>query len=33
MKSVTAMKEVRSKILKSIAGFRGEEEVEEKETN
>jgi hypothetical protein len=30
MKSVTTMKEFRSKILKSIAGFRGEEEVEEK---
>jgi len=30
MKSVTTMKEFRGKILKSIAGFRGEEEVEEK---
>jgi hypothetical protein len=30
MKSVTAMKEFRSKMLKSIAGFRGEEDVEEK---
>lgn len=30
MKSVTAMKEVRSKILKSIAGFRGEEDTEDK---
>jgi hypothetical protein len=30
MKSVTAMKDVRSKILKSIASFRGEEDVEEK---
>jgi len=30
MKSVTAMKEVRSKILKSVASFRGEEETEEK---
>ena len=30
MKSVTTMKDIRSKILKSIAGFRGEEEVEEK---
>lgn len=30
MKSVTAMKEVRSKILKNVAGFRGEEEAEEK---
>lgn len=30
MKSVTTMKEVRSKILKSVASFRGEEETEEK---
>ena len=30
MKSVTAMKEVRSKILKSVANFRGEEETEDK---
>ena len=30
MKSVTTMKEVRSKILKNIAGFRGEEDTEEK---
>ena len=30
MKSVTAMKEFRSKVLKSIAGFRGEEDAEEK---
>ena len=30
MKSVTAMKEVRSKILKSVASFRGEEETEDK---
>jgi hypothetical protein len=30
MKSVTAMKEFRSKMLKSIAGFRGEEDPEEK---
>jgi hypothetical protein len=30
LKSVTTMKEFRGKILKSIAGFRGEEEVEEK---
>jgi len=30
MKSVTTMKDIRSKILKSIAGFRGEEEAEEK---
>ena len=30
MKSVTAMKEFRGKMLKSIAGFRGEEDVEEK---
>ena len=30
MKSVTAMKEVRSKILKSVANFRGEEDTEDK---
>jgi len=30
MKSVTAMKEFRSKVLKSIAGFRGEEDAEDK---
>jgi hypothetical protein len=30
MKSVTTMKEMRSKILKSVATFRGEEDVEEK---